>query len=93
MVHYVDEEDSLEEEDLRLVVHHGHLHPFAEAVSVVEEVPEVEVGEARRTFESETVTIRKRRGVVVTSTRPWIPTSNTLTTRCDMACKPSTHPL
>lgn len=94
MVHSVDEVDSLEEEDLQLVVRLGHLHPFVEVVvSVVEveEVPEVEVGEARRTFESETMTIRTRREVVVISTQSWIPTSDTLRTQCDLACEPSTH--
>lgn len=94
MVHSVDEADSLEEEDLQLVARLCHLRPFAEAVSVVEveEVPEVEAGEARRAFESEMMTTRTRREVVVISTEPWTQTSNTLTTLCDMACEPSTHP-
>lgn len=94
MVHSVDEVDSLEEEDLQLVARLGHLRPFAEAVFVaeVEEVPEVEAGEARRRFESETMTTKTRREVVVISTQPWTLTSDTLTTQCDMAREPSTHP-
>ena len=90
----LEEEDLLEGEDLQPVARLGHLRPFVEAVvSVVEveEVPEVEVGEARRTFESETMTTRTRREVVVISTQSWIPTSDTLRTRCDLACEPSTH--